>query len=357
MLFNYRYITHDIEKFQIWLDHLVKVVWCRNGGAYSLNLLHADLKAVVKEIANDGRIKTDYLDGPIKTIDALFQNHLTAAQRAQVSQWYDHNNDIEALCSNDPSKPLGTYADIEAMHDDLAKNLNTFCKSLFIDVIHLSAVKRHLKTSIEEHYKDFVQVNRQGKCPYCGLFNLDGEHDLTRDAYDHFLPKSTYPFNSVNFRNLAPMCGKCNSGYKLQKDPFCHLDPIKRKTGNSRRRAFYSYAAVHPSIEVSMTINAQNPEDIQPEEIAMSLTAPGKQEEVESWNEVFGIEKRYKARCCSENDGKYWLIQAIDECKNERKTPDEIIQKIERNAAASPWAEANFLKKPFLLACKAAKII
>lgn len=32
MLFNYRYVTHDIEKFQTWLDHLVKTVWCRNGG-------------------------------------------------------------------------------------------------------------------------------------------------------------------------------------------------------------------------------------------------------------------------------------------------------------------------------------
>src|SRR3984957_15700176 len=46
MLFNYRYVRHDIEKFQTWLDHLVKKVWCRSAGAYSLNLLHTELKAV-----------------------------------------------------------------------------------------------------------------------------------------------------------------------------------------------------------------------------------------------------------------------------------------------------------------------
>ncbi len=24
------------------------------------------------------------------------------------------------------------------------------------------------------------------------------------EAYDHYLPKSLYPFNSINFRNLVP---------------------------------------------------------------------------------------------------------------------------------------------------------
>jgi hypothetical protein len=38
-------------------------------------------------------------------------------------------------------------------------------------------------------------------------------------------------------------------------------------------------------------------------------------------------------------------------------TSQEILKKIEQNAEASPWAEANFLKKPFLLACQKAGLV
>lgn len=357
MLFSYQLLeNHPIYRFQEWLDHLVQEVWCRQDGDYSIDLLHSDLKTIVEDLGNDDAVKINHLDGPIKTIDALMR-HLSPEQRQQVSQWYDNNNEIEALCANDPAKPPGTYADIECINQDLAKELKTFCKSLFTDVIHLSAVRRRLNTSIDEHYQDFVKVNKQSKCPYCGLFPLDGEHDETRDAYDHFLPKGIYPFNTVNFRNLAPMCGKCNSGYKLQKNPVCHLDPIRRKTGNARRRAFYSYATAQPGIQVAMKINTKNAQNLQPTEIELTLIAPGKEEEVESWLEVFGIEQRYKARCCAENDGKAWLGRVTEEHENYGLTQQAMLEAEMRAAENKPWSDANFLKKPFLEACQNAGLI
>ena len=56
-------------------------------------------------------------------------------------------------------------------------------------------------------------------------------------------------------------------------------------------------------------------------------------------------------------DGKYWLVQALAECANAETKPQEILEKIERNAQANPWAEANFLKRPFLLACQNADLM
>jgi hypothetical protein len=356
MLFNYRYVNHDIEKFQTWLDHLVKVVWCRSAGDYSLALLHPVLKEVVEEIANDDRITTDYLDGPIKTIDTLFQKALNTAQRAQVSLWYDHNNDIEALCGNDPLKTPGTYAQVRAISRDLEKELKVFCKSLFTDVIHLKAVTSRT-AEIDSHYDAFVTANDEGKCPYCGYGDIKGQHHSKREAYDHFLPKGTYPFNSVNFKNLAPMCHECNSSYKLQKDPVCHIDPLHKANALTRRKAFYSYATAAPGISIQMALSTVEIDRLDKGDITLTITAAGRDEEIESWKDVFGIEERYKAKCCGKNDGMVWLSRVIEENENYGRTPQQMLEAEMRAAENKPWSDANFLKKPFLMACRTAGVV
>lgn len=358
MLFNYRYVQHDIEKFQTWLEHLVKNVWCRNSGAYSLDLLHADMKAVVEEIANDDRIKTDYLDGPIKSIDALFQTQLTPAQRAQVGIWYDHNNDIEALCGNDAHKAPGTYADIRAINAELERELKTFCKSLFTDVIHLKAVTDRT-AEIDAHYDAFVTENDEGKCPYCGYGDIKSKDRSTREAYDHFLPQGTYPFNTVNFKNLAPMCNECNSSYKLQKDPVRHIDPLHKAKSSTRRKAFYSYAGAAPGISIDVVLTTTDLTQIGVSDVTLKISAPGREEEVESWKDVFGIEERYKDKCCGKNDGKAWLQHVVEEGANvqPRLTTSDLIAQVVRAADRSPYDSANFLKKSFLLACQKAGLV
>ena len=353
MLFNYHYVTHDIEKFQTWLDHLVKTVWCRDAGTYSLDLLHPDLKEVVEEIANDERVKTDYLDGPIKRIDALFQGALTADQRSQVGLWYDHNNDIEALCGNDPQKLPGTYTDLRGMNADLEKELRAFCISLFTHVIHLKAVTNRT-AEIVAHYDAFVAENDEGKCPYCGYGDIKGQNHSKREAYDHFLPKGTYPFNSVNFKNLAPMCHECNSSYKLQKDP---IDPRHKADTGTRRKAFYSYAIAAPGISIDLTLSSCDVTKLSPSDINLTITAPERDEEAESWKDVFGIEERYKAKCCAKNDGKAWLQQIIEECDNYGLDQEQMLERMFSAADRTPYDSANFLKKPFLEACKAAGVL
>ena len=361
MLFTYRYVNHSIEQLQVYLDHLVKEVWCKATGDFSLDLLHPDLQAIVVEIFNTEEDKprgkvSDYLYGPIRKIYELFKTQLTADQRKQVGVWYDHNNNIEALCACDPDKPPGTYLDIRAINADLETSLKDFGKSLFTDVIHLKAVTPRVG-EIEAHYTAFVTENTKGKCPYCGYGDIKGAHNTRREAYDHFLPKGTYPFNSVNFRNLAPMCNECNSSYKLTKDPTRHIDPISRKTGGTRRKAFYSYSAVTSEITVTVTLKNKDVAKLLPVDIDLQFAAPGRGEEVEAWKDVFGIEERYKAKLCAENDGKAWLQQIVEEAANGGLTSDQLLALALRAAERFPYDGANFLKRPFLTACKEAKII
>jgi hypothetical protein len=153
------------------------------------------------------------------------------------------------------------------------------------------------------------------------------------------------------------MCHECNSSYKLAKNPLQHIDPLRKANAGARRKTFYSYAVVSPGISIDVTLATVDIDNLRKEDIALNVTAPGRDEELEAWKEVFGIEERYKAKCCGKNDGKYWLMQAVDECANAGNTSQEILQKIQRNADVSPWAEANFLKKPFLMACNQAGLI
>ena len=154
---------------------------------------------------------------------------LEPAQRQQISTWYDHNNDIQALCACDPNKTPATYDDIAAINADLGTALHDFCRSLFTNIIDLQAIRSRIG-DINDHYEAFVTHNAIGKCPYCGCSEIKGKYQTRREAYDHFLPKGTYPFNSVNFRNLAPMCHDCNSSYKLKKDPITVIPKAVRTT-------------------------------------------------------------------------------------------------------------------------------
>ncbi len=226
------------------------------------------------------------------------------------------------------------------------------------DVIHLKAVTRRT-AEIDAHYDAFVTENDEGKCPYCGYGDIKSQHRSKREAYDHFLPKGTYPFNSVNFRNLAPMCHDCNSSYKLQKDPVRHIDPLHNAKIATRRRAFYSYATAAPGISIDVALTTTDLANISQADITLTITSPGRAEEVESWKDVFGIDERYKDKFCAKNDGKAWLQQIVEECANSQLnlTSADLLNMVFRSAERAPYDSANFLKKPFLIACKNAGLV
>ena len=75
-------------------------------------------------------------------------------------------------------------------------------------------------------------------------------------------------------------------------------------------------------------------------------------QEIDTWKDVYGIDERYKAKLCGENDGKYWLTQVLDECQAYDKQPDDILNMRAQQAQSRPYADCNFLRQPFLEACR-----
>lgn len=352
MLFPYKYVPHKMDKMQRFVNFIFYQVWCRapKSGSFCLDLFDANPK--LKEVMHDF-----YFTDPQPKSAKFFYDHVESIYSLfailprkdikQFKRWYQGNNNIPKVCANDPATHLVRYTDIPSQHEALSNNLATFFKGLY-DNVDIAALKKKIG-SIDEHYKAFMVENTVGKCPFCGISDMLGANHTPREAYDHYLPKKIYPFNSINFRNLVPACHHCNSSYKTSKDPaFTPKDPVR---AIHRRKVFYPYATSGHNIEVTIDISKPDVDHLERTDIQLAFGPPTINEEIETWKDVYGIDERYKAKCCSESDGKFWLMQVLDEWKEDGRSPADYMKALTRNTAKNPFADSNFLKKAFLEGC------
>jgi hypothetical protein len=353
MLFPYQYIeNHSIYALQEWMDDLFLNVWCMADPTvdYDIDLLPNDLKEITLAIFYDARITTDYLYGPIERVYIIFQG-FDQPTKDLLAQAYRNNNNVLDMCKLQNRCTPYIYDTLNALNSGLKSELFTFYKNLFTSIIHLKVVQDKIG-EIDNHYNEFVTINDEGKCPFCGLNSIKSAYRTVRDAYDHYLPKGVYPFNSINFKNLAPMCHECNSSHKLRQDPVTNPET------SARRRAFFPYDA-NNGYEINIDLIFNNPDinTLTENDVTVNLTSPTHQQEVDTWKEVFGIEERYKEKCASKTDGKYWYVQTYDEYNNlpfmskvfySRK---KHIQNTITSARTNPYAAGNFIKASFLETC------
>lgn len=351
MLFPYTYVPHRMEKMQAFIDFIFYAVWCQAPirRPYSLELFasNPELLEVMTAFHYDDSKGAEFFAGHVERIYGLFAP-LSACQVEQLRLWYRANNDVEGVCANDPAVSLKRYVDFPVELKDLRDQLESFFKGLYshVDV----AALRKKCGDIDDHYKTFVQTNKSGKCPFCGINDLLGEYHNKREAYDHYLPKALYPFNSINFRNLVPACHHCNSSYKTSKDlAYTPKDPARAV---HRRTVFYPYKTTAHSIELQIDLQHSDIAKLTPADITLQFGPAAIAQEIETWMDVYGIEERYKAKLCGENDGKYWLTQVLEECLAYGKQPADILAMRAQQAQSRPYADCNFLRKPFLDACQ-----
>ena len=352
MLFPYQYVPHKMEKMQEFIDFIFYDVWCKapSGGPFDLVLFDVkpDLKEVMTAFYYSDAAGADFFYGHVERIYGHFTS-LTPAQINQFQNWYEANNDIERVCANDPTSNIARYGDLRPIHRVLCDELARFFKGLYSkDVLALAAIKQKIG-DIDDHYQNFMAANTTGKCPFCGIADMQGIYHTRREAYDHYFPKVLYPFNSVNFKNLVPACHHCNSTYKSSQDPaYTPKDPIHAVT---RRKVFYPYAVTGHDIEIRIDLRNNDVANLTPSDITLQFGPAASREEIDTWKDVYGIEERYKAKCCGESDGKYWLQQILDEWQEAERTPVEFMKTLTRQARQNPYADCNFLKKAFLESC------
>lgn len=336
-----------MEKMQEYINYIFYDLWCEAPRRdYKIELFNGntELLKIINHLYGKSTKSGDFFTSKIEEIYEVFKT-LSNDEIDKLKKGYLANNDIEKLCSNDPSSLAMRYNELNHLSSELSNLMKKLFMELYngITILNLAAVKLKIGT-IDEHYKCFIKENKLGICPFCGLCDIEGGYSDKREAYDHYLPKSKYPFNSINFKNLAPMCHKCNSSNKSVKDPI-HDDD------NNRRKAFYIYDTDAHEMDIKLTLNNNDIGNLEPDDIEIEIDAVGKTEEVETWKDVFGIEQRYKNKCASSNS-KYWYMQIIEESANYGKTRKEFLKIKINEAEKNPFFDTNFLRKPFLEACE-----
>lgn len=361
MLFPYTYVPHQMEKMQTFIDFIFFDVWCKApiGLEFHPDLFKAepDLQDVMSEFGfskkapERGRV----FYNSVKAIYQLFAG-LSPQDIDQFKQWYIGNNDIEKVCANDPAALLVRYEDIPVVHNDLNDQLKSFFAGLYEPKSLLNLAKLKEKVGdIRDHYRAFFDTNKK-KCPFCGIDDLLGKHHKKREAYDHYLPKALYPFNSINFRNLVPACHHCNSSYKNSKDPA--YTPKDLAGAVARRKVFYPFSTENYAVDLQVTLRHTDIKKMSPADIDFSFGPATIAEQIDTWKDVYGIEERYRGKLL-DGDGEAWLEQVLIEWRwhdesagADGKAPEEYLRDLGRHAERSPYTDANFLKNAFLQACK-----
>lgn len=345
MLFPFQFLEdHSIYKLQDWVDQIFLEVWCNADPQveYDVELLPDEIKEIVIDISNNNSI-SDYFYGPIENVYEIFQTY-SQAQIEDLRTRYLQTKELEKICKNEDDIFPFSIGDIARDYSELKEPLKDFFLNLWKGGIKLSLIKKKIG-SMDQHYKQFIVQNNKGICPFCGLHPLDEPDVKSREAYDHYLSKSKYPLLSINFKNLAPMCHKCNSVNKLEKDPIFASD-------GRRRKAFYIYIQDYPSVEIQMDLSNRDYMNLKSEEVEISFGPEVINEELNTWVDLFSIKERYQSTCCKNGEGKYWIKQIIEESINYGLTPEQFLRGKLQEATNNPYSEKNFLRKPFLEACE-----
>lgn len=309
---------HSVFVYQQHVEHLVCNVWCKaTAGVNCQDLLTKEFEKIY--------LKRDWVKLGVDEIYELCKP-LIDDERIAIKEAFFINNDIEGFCEAN-KKPIELNA--------LAAVVETKMKPLLIK-FYSDLIGASEKLS---YYNDLITHNGDFKfCLCCGLIPVESAESHYREDNDHYLPKAEYPFASVNFKNLPPLCGKCNKKCKSTKNPF-----------ENGRRSFYAFKPLDSEFEITVTINAVNATSyLTLKENEVELTFNNNTNKVDTWHWLFQINTRYNEEIRQFSKGELRLLAR----KFKRNTNGETYEQILNNAIddyeIDKYDDRKFLKRSFL---------
>lgn len=313
--------NHTIYMYQSYVQHLICEVWCNAiEGQSCQDLLTEEFEKIY--LARDWvKVASDEIYEVCKV--------LTEDDRAAIREAFFLNNDIESLCEG-----LSKAIELNSLHAVVEQKMKPLLVRFYNDLINS---KEKL-----DYYNKLVKNNdNYNFCPCCGLLRIESDESPFREDNDHYLPKAEYPFASVNFTNLPPVCTKCNKKWKTVKNPF-----------QNGRKSFYPFKPLDNEFEISIDINDSVSTDyLELNELEVTISFNNDADKVDTWNWLFGINTRYNEEVREFSKTELRILANRFRRNEERKqgmTYEEILNDTIEDYDIDKYDDRKFLKAPFL---------
>ncbi|WP_114819237.1 hypothetical protein [Chryseobacterium sp. KLBC 52] len=338
MIKPYKLVASPFHEIQSFVNHLFLDVIFR---APHFAQLDFDTSLVLpKYRALLDEINSEYLLNPVSECFAICKT-LSPKNLKILKRGVHNNNKIRLLCNGDLT-PV-EYSDIDRINSILSNHLKFFFDNLYNQAVK-KAVFYHKFGTIDNYYKELVEKSRTCRC--CGVNKVLIKFHTHRGALDHYLPRNHFPFTSINTNNLFPICDTCNSKYKLGQNTIYETIKRGRTTVSiTRKKAFFPFSRLtpYPRIDVQITLHRAYDKTFEPTDMTIDLICPGYDEQVSTWERLFGIKENYLAECCSDEMHAYYEEQYIADMVF-GKSHDQYVATLESNR----FGDTNFLKIGFL---------
>jgi hypothetical protein len=315
------YKYHPISKGQSFINYLFLEVIFNNTvlkkeDHFKLSLVIDKYRGIIINIHDEY-----LLDHIVPIFDKC--KTLNPIQRKLLRRAVHNNNKIEELCKGNV-EPV-TYREISIIDVVLSIELQKLFGQLYKYVID-----REPFYSVYGHKSDFYKgiIGNETTCSCCGVGTMLNNHQGPVGALDHYFPINHYPFSSINFRNLVPICDICNSKYKTQKDT---LYEIKNKTKKRKRiqniikhKAFFPYSKEYEMIDISVSITNNELSNLTKDDISIVYFLPDHREEIINWERLFNVSEIHTSNLLDNATRAFINVQfdmmklgiTFDECCN-----------------------------------------
>lgn len=300
MIRSYKFVKTDHQKLHEWVMAFFKKLQAFDG-EFSEDLFEKEFLPVVK--------------GHPKVLKKAFEeifDYVKALGKSEKEDFLNEiieANEIENICT-------GHYKPkcFDPEPEGIELTLKELFSKLYRDVLDGAHFRLAIKKNLRDHFNEFSDLNEDiTLCPMCGIGELKKSADKTRDQYDHYLPKTKYPFSSVNFYNLVPCCMECNS-LQVKGD--------KDIVSISNGRLFFPY---EENYEGLMFIPRIINNDVRVENIHWEFEffhRSGRKQEIESWKAIYDIDLRYKGYVAARV--KKWYKTYINYSKVSNQLSDDM---------------------------------
>jgi len=319
MLRTYTPIKHKIFDLHQRLTHLVCEVWCNASNAHTCEqLIEVEFEAKYKKI-KDLKPQIDEVYEQCKT--------LTLHERQDIRSAFILNNCIQDLCN-------GTFKPVDLI------SLNPVVETLMKPVLMRFYNDLITSSSKLSYYNALIRKNKFTTCPCCSLSPIETAESHYVEDNDHYLPKADYPFAVVNFRNLVPLCSKCNKKCKTTHSPF-----------EDGRISFYPFDGSRPNINITVKIVSGSIDYTAVKENEIVITFDNDGERVATWNWLFKIETRYNEQIRSISRTELRLLRKRfrrNQIRKDGLTYEDIMNDLIDEYNDEQYEDRKFLKIAFL---------